>query len=277
MLPNLIIIGAMKCATTSLHYYLNLHPEILMSPEKELNFFVLERNWRKGIKWYKSNFTGKARVYGESSPNYTMYPFFDGVPERIYSVAPDARLIYIFRDPIERIISHYMHFYCSGTEDRKISEAVTDHRSNPYICRSKYYMQLEQYLRYFPRSHILIITAEELYYNRVKTLQKVFNFLGVDDSFYSHRFSFIWHRSDYKRRRARSDVRLERLGIMNMIKLLPFEMRGVVEKLLYLPFSHKVKRPALNERVRQELMEFLKDDTDRLREYTGCDFKGWCV
>ena len=66
-----------------------------MSPEKELNFFVLERNWRKGIKWYKSNFTGKARVYGESSPNYTMYPFFDGVPERIYSVAPDARLIYI--------------------------------------------------------------------------------------------------------------------------------------------------------------------------------------
>jgi hypothetical protein len=57
-LPNLIIIGAMKGGTTSLHYYLNLHPQIWMSREKELYFFVSERNWNKGIEWYKSNFTG---------------------------------------------------------------------------------------------------------------------------------------------------------------------------------------------------------------------------
>jgi hypothetical protein len=68
MLPNLIIIGAMKCATTSLHYYLNLHPEILMSEEKQLDFFISELNWNKGIEWYESNFTDKAKIYGETSP-----------------------------------------------------------------------------------------------------------------------------------------------------------------------------------------------------------------
>ncbi len=95
MLPNLIIIGAQKCATTSLHYYLSLHPHIFMSREKELNFFIFERNSHKGIEWYKSNFVIKANISGESSPDCTNYPFFDGVPERMYSVVPKAKLIYI--------------------------------------------------------------------------------------------------------------------------------------------------------------------------------------
>ena len=65
-----------------------------MSREKELNFFVDELNWNKGIEWYKSNFIGEAKIHGESSPNYTNYPFFAGVPERMYSVVPKAKLIY---------------------------------------------------------------------------------------------------------------------------------------------------------------------------------------
>ena len=60
-LPNTIVIGAGKCGTTSLHYYLSLHPDIYMSAEKELNFFATERNWRKGIDWYRSNFRTAAR------------------------------------------------------------------------------------------------------------------------------------------------------------------------------------------------------------------------
>lgn len=116
MLPNLIVIGAHKCATTSLHYYLGLHPQISMSREKELNFFIKERNWYKGIEWYKSNFTTKAMIYGESSPNYTNYPFFMGVPERMCSVVPEAKLIYIVRDPIDRVISHYVHNYANSHE-----------------------------------------------------------------------------------------------------------------------------------------------------------------
>ena len=276
-LPNLIIIGAQKCATTSVHYYLGLHPRISISREKELNFFIRELNWSKGIEWYKSNFTGKARIHGESSPYYTDFPFFGGVAGRMYSVVPEVKLIYILRDPIERIISDYVTQYADELEDRTIEEALTHLDSNPYVYRSKYYMQLEQYLKYFPKSNILIITSEDLNTNRRKTMKKIFNFLNVDDAFYSTRFLSAWHKSKYKRRRKQNRLRLQGSPVMKIIKLLPFEMRGLVEKLLFLPFTRKVKRPVLDEGLRQKIIEFLQDDINRLRKHTGCDFEGWFV
>ena len=82
-LPNLIIIGGLKCGTTSIHHYLGLHPEIQMSKPKELNFFVEELNWDLGLDWYASRFDDRFKVRGESSPHYTNLPRFDGVAERI--------------------------------------------------------------------------------------------------------------------------------------------------------------------------------------------------
>ena len=82
-LPNLIIVGGLKCGTTSIHHYLGLHPEIQMSKPKELNFFVEELNWDLGLDWYASRFDGRFEVRGESSPHYTNLPRFSGVPERI--------------------------------------------------------------------------------------------------------------------------------------------------------------------------------------------------
>lgn len=275
-LPNLIVIGAQKCATRSLHYYLSLHPQISMSKVKELDFFIREGNWHKGIEWYKSNFTGNAKIYGEASPNYTNHPFWSGAPKRMASIVPKAKLIYIVRDPIERMLSHYVHYYADRRENRDISEAFKDLETNIYTCRSKYYMQLEQYLKYFPKTNILIITTEDLNYNR-KTLQKIFRFLKVDDSFYSNKFLLTWHKSKYKRRKTRFGLRLERSPIMRSVQMLPFEIRGAVEKLLYLPFSNKVERPVLDEKLRQRLIDFLKDDIRHLREYTGCNFEYWSM
>ena len=83
MLPNLVVIGAQKCGTSGLHYQLSLHPEIWMSRPKELNFFIEERNWSRGQDWYRHCFDARAKVRGESSPNYTAYPQHLGVPERM--------------------------------------------------------------------------------------------------------------------------------------------------------------------------------------------------
>jgi len=91
-LPNLIVIGAQKSGTTSLHHYLSLHPEIMMSKHKELNYFNEELNWKKGLAWYKSHFIGEAKIYGESSPHYTFYPLYKGVAQRMYSIIPEAKL-----------------------------------------------------------------------------------------------------------------------------------------------------------------------------------------
>ena len=110
--PNLFILGAAKCGTTTLHSYLIAHKEIFMSEIKELGFFVPEFSYQpKELSWYLSLFeqAENYRYIGESSTHYTKVPFYDGVAERVYMFAPEARLIYIVRDPIERAISHYWH------------------------------------------------------------------------------------------------------------------------------------------------------------------------
>src|SRR5688500_19574724 len=90
-LPNLIVIGGLKCGTTSLHHYLNLHPEVAMSRPKELNFFVAELNWPLGAEWYGRHFERAAAVRGETSPHYTDRPRLEGVAERMRDLVPHAR------------------------------------------------------------------------------------------------------------------------------------------------------------------------------------------
>lgn len=74
MLPNLVVIGAHKAGTTSLQFYLGLHPQIQMSSPKELDFFLEKHNWKKGVEWYASHFHGPEPVHGEGSPSYTLFP-----------------------------------------------------------------------------------------------------------------------------------------------------------------------------------------------------------
>jgi len=88
MLPNLVIIGAAKCGTTSLHYYLNLHPQIFMSEMKELNFFAHEGHWKLGVKWYElqfpANMKRNIKIYGEATPKYTHYPNIKDAAEKMF-------------------------------------------------------------------------------------------------------------------------------------------------------------------------------------------------
>lgn len=277
-LPNLIIIGAQKCGTTSLHYYLGLHPQISMSREKELEFFVEERNWPRGIEWYKSHFTTSAKVRGESSPNYTGYPKWGGVPERMHSVIPDAKLIYILRDPIDRMISQYVQLQSAGLDDRTVEEAFELlSNDNSYIRRSRYFLQLQRYLPYFPSSNILIITAEDLLNDRRRTLEKVFAFLNVDKTFYSPKFLNIKHGSVGKKRKNRIGLLLKQFAESNMTKIFSTDMRMKLGRVIELAFATEIARPVLDESLRAELISFFKEDIDRLRKFTGYDFASWCV
>ncbi|MBW2174618.1 MAG: sulfotransferase domain-containing protein [Deltaproteobacteria bacterium] len=277
-LPNLIVIGGQKCGTTSLHYYLGLHPQILMSREKELDFFSRELNWHRGIEWYKSHFAGKTMVRGESSPNYTAYPILEGVAERMHSVTGDIKLVYVVRDPIDRLVSQYIQGYASGRENRTFEDALKHiDDTNSYIARSKYFMQLEQFLDYYPNSNILIITAEDLYGRRVETLQKIFRFLDVDETFHSDKFFNLKHTSSEKGRKNRVGLLLKRLSKMDFARILSTETRMRLGRVFYLPFSTAIERPVLNESLRAEIIDYVREDTNRLREYTGCDFERWCI
>jgi hypothetical protein len=279
-LPNFIIIGGMKCATTSLHYYLNCHPQIFMSIEKELNFFIEEKNWNKGLDWYQSHFAGKAQIYGEASPNYTTYPYGTATPKLMYQTVPHAKLIYLVRDPIERIISHYVHRYADGGESRTITEALADFAENPYnsyVCRSRYYWQLEQYLQYFSADHILVISTEELANFPQETLTTIFNFLGISNYIDRIKYQKRLHKSVFKRRNTQLGNLIANFPIMTKIDNLPPSLRYHAKRLIYFPFSTAVKKPPLPKELKMELIDFLKEDIKKLRIHTGKNFDDWCL
>jgi Sulfotransferase domain len=193
VLPNLVIIGAMKCGTTSLRHYLDLHPDIAMAPGG-LNFFSAEHNWSKGRAWYEAQFSATAARRGDTSPRYTNYPTQAGVAARMTAMIPAAKLLYLVRDPLERLLSHYLHFSAEGLESRSLAEALQTLDGNDYVGRGLYATQLEQFLPYY-RDAILIVFHEDLRDHRVAVMQRIFRFLDVDDSFVSAAFDVVHHRT----------------------------------------------------------------------------------
>ena len=278
-LPNLIIIGGLKCGTTSIHHYLGLHPQIQMSKPKELNFFVEELNWDLGLDWYASRFDGRFQVRGESSPHYTNLPRFTGVPERIKQHCPDARLLYMVRDPIKRILSHWVHATGAGYETREFVPTLSEPDS-PYVCRSKYWMQLQPYLERFDRAQIEIITQEELQGEREETMRKAFRFAGVDESFTSEQFDREWEKSSAKQggkyQLMEKLVKLPGLRSFDRnFDRLPESMRWLVEKVVHDPEKPPAPKPKLPDDLFETIRGRFGADVASLQEFAGREFAGW--
>lgn len=257
MLPNLLIIGAMKCATVSLHHYLGLHPQIAMPPLVELDYFVAERNWQRGLDWYQSNFPVQAEVVGERSTAYAKYPSFKGVPERIHRLIPQARFIYCVRDPVDRIVSHYVHWVSRGYEKRGFIQAICDgFPKNPYIYYSMYSMQVDRYLEFFPPSQILLIGLDQMKRDRRAALRMIFEFLGVDPDFSHPDFDRVLHQSSEKRRSTWVRTRFGR-------------MRGMYRLEIVFPwlFERPVPRPQVSESLRSQLWEVLGEEMQKIQPF----------
>jgi hypothetical protein len=278
-LPNLVVIGGLKCGTTSLHHYLSLHPEIGMSRPKELNFFVEELNWKLGADWYANHFSARSPIRGESSPHYTNLPRFAGVAERMrHLLGADTRLIYMVRDPIERLLSHYVHNVGGGYDDRPLEGAVADPRS-PYVQRGLYAMQLEPYFERFQRSRILVTTQDELDTATETTMRRVFEFVDVDATFSSPHFSRRWEtgtaKSGGRFRLLDRAVRLPGLRALDRrFDRLPESLRWLVERIVHDPGAGEGPKPPLPDSLRERLVGVFQPDLERLESLTGRRF-GW--
>ncbi len=276
-LPNVIIIGAGKCGTTSLHTYLNLHPAIAMTREKELHFFADPRVWSRGLSWYASQFDARAAARGEASVKYTAWPKWKGVPARMASVVPQAKLLYIVRDPIERILSAWVHRYADGLECRPVRQALETLEANHYVERSRYHYQLQQYLPFYPPSQIHVVCTEALRDERRAVLADVFRFLGVDPTFDTDRFDRLEHESRRKRKKGAVARVLQRLGASRPARVLSPATRRRIGYSLYRPFTRSFEHPTLDDRTRERLREHLGPDASRLREFTGLKLAQWSL
>jgi len=192
--PNLFVIGAMKSGSTFLSRLLDVHPAIYIARPEEPSYFVAQEQLRAlwPAMWYQGYWRseeaylrlfepgGDAPLIGEASTNYSKIPLAIGVPERIARFAPDARFVYIMRDPVERSISHYWHMVRFNGEHRPMFAAL---QTDPgYLAVSHYAMQLAPYLTLFGRERVFTLTFEELTQQTASTMRWLYASLGVDPS-----------------------------------------------------------------------------------------------
>ncbi|MGH8999547.1 MAG: sulfotransferase family protein [Acidimicrobiia bacterium] len=210
-LPEFLIIGAQRCGTTSLYKYLAQHPQFCSATLRTKGVHFFDTRYDKGIAWYRGHFPtsmyramfrarrGADLVTGEASPYYLFHPH---VPFRIARHMPDAKLIVMLRDPIERAYSQWQHELSRGFERAETFEEALDrepdrltaevermnadagyksfsHQHHSYVARGRYADQLEVYRSLFPASQILAVKAEEFFSDPGVEYARVLEFLGL--------------------------------------------------------------------------------------------------
>lgn len=278
-LPNFLVVGAAKCGTTSLHRYLSAHPQVAMSTTKELRFFVNEGLWRRGLRWYAEQFE-HADAIGETSPQYSWLPWHPHVAGRIRASLPDVRIIYIVRDPIDRIISQYCHSVDQCRETRSFSQVVAScaRRPNMYVDVGLYGAQVEEFFRLFPSEKILVLTAEELSADVDAVLGKIYAFLGVANVPSSNASVQL---------NVRSEKRRPPLPLVSALHALPSRVREELWRPQILPqrFARTIRAgiravgtkidASPEPREVERLSEFFVDDIRHLRSLTGLSLDCW--
>ena len=272
MLPTFIVIGAMKCGTTSLYYYLDAHPDVAMSIQKETDFFIQGRNYEKRRDWYESRFQEEAVARGECSTNYTKAHLFPGVVQRMHELVPEVQLVYMVRDPVRRMISHYVQNRVQEDENRSFAEAVTTCATNKYVMTSRYYWQLQPYLETFGDEQILVRSLESLRDDPARVLGDIQSFIGVQSRV-----------TDRQLRQGRFNARSEKKIRGEWYRWLSGLLNQPIKDTLrpYVPLQWlpgaSVDPPDPSEELRDRLREAFREDVESLRQLTGRSFDRWSV
>lgn len=258
-LPDFVIIGAMKCGTSTLHAQLAAQPQFFMSEPKEPNFFSDDDIHAKGEAWYRSLFAAapEGAIKGESSTHYAKLPTYPKTVERLASLIPAARFIYVTRDPVERLISHYIHEWTQGVITCGIEEAIERHPE--LIDYSRYNYQLRPFIERFGAERILHLEFERMTAEPQETLERIAAFLGAAGP--------VRWRED----QGAQNVSAERIRAFPMKSLIVDNpvatalRRALVPKALRERIKSKLQmreRPALSEQTRRRLEAVF--DADRL-------------
>ncbi len=202
-LPTYVVVGAKRAGTTSLDEYVVDHPLVLRGMvEKGCRYYDV--NYDRGPAWFRSHLPlsadvdrleqrlGARPILGESSPYYCYHP---QAPARIAADLPDARLLFLLRDPVQRAWSHYRYEEARGFEPLGPDEALAAeaarladpdpaarafaHRHFSYVGRSRYAEQLRRLHAHFDPAQVLLVRSETLFAAPAETMDLVFAHLGL--------------------------------------------------------------------------------------------------
>jgi len=297
-LPNFLVIGAGKAGTTSLHHYLRQHPDIYMSPIKETNFFAYDPGgvhpWIQSdaslfpvtaMEDYKRLFRrGRHKLArGEVSPMYLWHP---AAPGNIHAHLPDATLIAILRNPVERAYSSYMMKVSQNRERRTFAKAVEEETlladrmggwpagRDFYIGLGFYYRQLTNYTRLFRRDQMNIFLYEEFKENPVGVLRQIWSALGLRAAQVPE-FPAVHNPSGLPKNRFIHFLLQPRRLTKRIRRHLPSKIHDPLFDLLMGIKARNLVKPPLEPAPRSRLLEIFREDIVQLQSLLGRDLLDW--
>ena len=275
--PNLFIIGAPKCGTTSLHRYLDCHPEVSMSSRKEPHVLAYD-DWRDRVRRYDEWLDRSPPVRGEASTGYSAFPWAPDVPDRIKEIAPMARIVYVVGDPVERVVSHYQENVAYGWRREPFGELLErpEDPENIPLWASRYATQLERYLARFPGHQVLVVDQDRLRAERGAVLRELFAFVGIDPDFTTPAFDVV-HRERSRQRRPNSLGRVVQRTTKVAVGPVLAARDGRGAALLRGVLTSPQAPVRLTGSERARLAELLAPEAERFRQLTGMSFPRWSV
>jgi hypothetical protein len=297
-LPNFFIVGAAKSGTSSLYMYLKQHPDIFMSPVKEPHFFSFDNKSKytngpgdpiykaiTDLNKYEQLFykVKNEKAIGEASTSYLYRP---EAPVRINKMIPDAKIIAILRNPIERAFSAYMHVVRDQRETAKnFSEALALENSRinrdwepiwHFTKVGMYNQQLLRYYQYFHKKQIRVFLYEELVQNKDVLLSDIFEFLNVDPDF-RPASSVRFNVSGEQKSKLFYKLHFLLLNTPNPIQwfsrlIFPDIWRGNVANWIR---QLNLTKKEISPETHKQLKNLYKDEINNLQELIGKDLSHW--
>lgn len=286
--PNFFIVGAAKAGTTYIHSLLSAHPNVCMSTDKEPHFFATTYSGKAysmrpgridSLPEYLNLFPDRhsSTIVGEASPSYLWCP---ESAQRIHDFNPQAKILILLRDPIERAFSHYLMDIREGVqtltfEDALAHDATVSPRewggpSHLYVDLGMYAKQVSRYCDQFPKEQILVIESAHLHSEPKATLARILAFLGLDPNW---SVAEEWSRSEsnrYARPRGRiaAGVMGSRFVRQSAVALLPKSIRSKVRDRVLLAEGG---RPEMSPATALSLQDVYRDDISDLRRHIDSD------
>lgn len=271
---NLFLIGAAKCGTSSLFSFLSGHPDICACELKEPKFFLgNDLQIEKEMDQYHSLFKGKRRYKMEASVQYSV-PENDGrVYEKIHKYNPEAKILYIIRNPIHRIESNHWHAFNVGLS--KIRDVNASIFSNNNIEASSYFRNIKPFMDVFGKEQVLILLYDDLK-NEVDYIRKqLSSFLEIEISQFGAEISKINVSKGSKRKNLGWLKWADNYLIFSLLKkMVPPKFKPRIITLISDTMSLK-SRPQLNEKSIKAIRAHLKQDIMKMEKLLDRNLSAW--
>ncbi|MFM2312342.1 MAG: hypothetical protein RLZZ04_1618 [Cyanobacteriota bacterium] len=291
-MPNFLIIGAAKAGTTALYEYLQQHPQIYLTPTKETNFFAFAGeiiNFQgpgdealkdfsiTDLNTYQAEFEQVTQelALGEACPSYLYFP---QAAARIKQYIPDTRLIVILRNPVERAYANFLHIVRDDRETHRdfalaLQAEATRIANNwewfwHYIQVGFYGQQLQRYYEMFAPSQIKVYLYEDLKENAIATLQDIFRWLEVDDTFVPD-MALRPNKSGMPKNKLLHQILTKPNPLKTLFKpLFPAQIRQKIQ-------HQNLNTPQISPEVRQQLLDLYRVDILQCQDLINRNLSAW--